>query len=279
MSTGPEEARIALGARLRRIRKLADLTGRALAVAIGVHFTWISKIENGHHLPTVSQLRAWCRCCRVSHQEEEDLLSTLLVVEDAYTQWRTRIRAGMRNAGGRNQTSLYESTTVFRNYEITVVPGIFQTPAYTAAIVRYWRDFYDLPDDTEDVVKLRQSRSQQALRGTKRVLVVLAESVLRTKYASHSDHRTQLRELLVAMKRPTVSLGIVPQTRTVNPSSIVGFWMFDESSVLVELPSAELKITRPCEIALYLRIFEDLQASAVYGGDARRLVAAVLAEM
>ena len=52
MTTPVQQAREALGARLREIRKDADLTARALAAAMGSHFTKVSKIENGARSPT-----------------------------------------------------------------------------------------------------------------------------------------------------------------------------------------------------------------------------------
>ncbi|WP_424232339.1 helix-turn-helix domain-containing protein [Actinophytocola sp.] len=52
LSSPAQQAREALGARLREIRKGAGLTGRALAVGIGCHFTKVSRIENGGQAPT-----------------------------------------------------------------------------------------------------------------------------------------------------------------------------------------------------------------------------------
>ncbi|GGK07270.1 hypothetical protein GCM10010123_41400 [Pilimelia anulata] len=72
-------------------------------------------------------------------------------------------------------------------------------------------------------------------------------------------------------------LGTLGEHRArVYANSNCGFWMFDESSVYVELPTAELKVTRPGEIALYRRIFEDLQAEALYGTAARDLIMEVV---
>lgn len=46
---------------MREIRKDAGLTGRALAIATGQHFTRVSKIENGAQAPTDQDIRDWCR--------------------------------------------------------------------------------------------------------------------------------------------------------------------------------------------------------------------------
>jgi hypothetical protein len=66
-------------------------------------------------------------------------------------------------------------------------------------------------------------------------------------------------------------LGIIPSTApSLVPSN--QFIMFDESLVHVEAVSAEISITQPAEIALYLRAFAALAGSAVYGAEARQLL-------
>ena len=69
-----------------------------------------------------------------------------------------------------------------------------------------------------------------------------------------------------------MALGIIPATSTRTMWSSPGFWIFDESRVLIETPDAELAITQPREIAIYLRTFTELAAMAVYGSHARKLI-------
>ncbi|MGH3834673.1 MAG: helix-turn-helix domain-containing protein [Pseudonocardiaceae bacterium] len=67
MNTDPRSsvarARKELGARLRQLRKSAELTGQALADATGQHFTRVSRIENGAQGPTERNIRDWCAAC------------------------------------------------------------------------------------------------------------------------------------------------------------------------------------------------------------------------
>ncbi len=55
-----------------------------------------------------------------------------------------------------------------------------------------------------------------------------------------------------------------------------GFWILDETLVQFDTYSAELSLARPDEIALYGRAFERLAALAVYGGEARAILARTL---
>jgi len=78
------------------------------------------------------------------------------------------------------------------------------------------------------------------------------------------------------MSLPRVSLGIVPlKVRQAFPS--VGFWIYDNALVGIETPTASLEVSQPREIALYARMFEQLKQGAVYGSDARAIVARALA--
>ncbi|MFF3518247.1 transcriptional regulator, partial [Streptomyces sp. NPDC002573] len=50
------------------------------------------------------------------------------------------------------------------------------------------------------------------------------------------------------------------------------FHVYDDTLVSVEFLSAEVNITQPAEIVLYLKAFEQLRSMAVYGADARALI-------
>ena len=58
-----------------------------------------------------------------------------------------------------------------------------------------------------------------------------------------------------------------------------GFWIFDDSLVALETPTASIEVTRPQEIELYARMFEHLKAAAVYGAAARALIIRALGEL
>lgn len=51
------------------------------------------------------------------------------------------------------------------------------------------------------------------------------------------------------------------------------FHVYDDTLVSVELLSAQVNVTQPSEIALHLKAFEQMRSMAVYGADARALIA------
>jgi transcriptional regulator with XRE-family HTH domain len=277
-SSSAREAQRALGSRLREIRKDAGLSGRALAAATGQHFTRVSKIEHGVQPPTDDDIRDWCLACGANEQVP-DLIATARVVESAYLEFRRQARAGMKRVVGAHTLPLYERTSLFRIYEHNVVPGLFQTAAYCAAMLSFWIGFLDTPADLDAAVAARMERQKIVWEARKRFVVVLEEQALRTWFGSADVQAGQLGRLLEMMSVPTVSLGIIPLMTERAAVASAGFWIFDDSLVALETPTASIEVTRPQEIELYARMFENLRSAASFGAAARRLIVKALDEL
>jgi transcriptional regulator with XRE-family HTH domain len=254
------------------------LTGRALAAATGQHFTRVSKIENGVQAPTEADIRDWCRACDADEQAAE-LLATALAVDTAYVEFRRQTRTGLRRLIGSHTTARYEQTRLFRIYEHNLIPGLLQTAAYTTAVLSFLMDFLEAPNDLEAAVAARMERQQVIYRSGKRFTVLLEEQALRTLIGATETQIGQLDRLLAVMSMPSVSLGIIPLMAPRRPVASTGFCIFDESVVALETPTASIEVTRPQEVELYVRMFDLLTATAVYGRAARTLTGQVLDEL
>lgn len=282
MSTPPsssaKDAQRALGARLREIRKDAGLSGRALAAATGQHFTRVSKIENGVQPPADEDIRAWCHACGAEEQVP-DLIATARAVESAYLEFRRQGRAGMKRVVGAHTLSLYERTSRFRIYEHNVIPGLFQTAGYCAAMLSFWIGFLETPADLDAAVAARMERQKVIFDADKRFTVLLEEQALRTWFGTAEVQAGQLGRLLEMMAVPTISLGIIPLMTERTAVASAGFWIFDDSLVALETPTASIEVTRPQEVELYARMFEHLRGTAVSGAAARALIIKALGEL
>lgn len=272
------EARKELGLRLRQIRKAAGLTGQAVAKATGQHFTRVSRIENGVQPPTERNIRDWCTVCGAEDQIPE-LIAMSRTVETAYQEWARMSRAGMRRLGDLHSVATYRLTTTFRIHEPIVLPGIFQTETYIRQMLAFWYDFLDAPNDADAVVTMRAERTAIALQPSKRIAVVLGEQALHTRRGTPDDHAHQLTHLLSLMRLPFISVGVIPADAQRHAIATIGFWIFDNNAVALETPTAAIKITRPKEVAQYVAMFNKLQREAVYGDEARRLIATILANL
>lgn len=270
-NSSAKQAQEALGGRLRDIRKDAGLTARALAAATGQHFTRVSKIEHGVQAPSDSDIRSWCRTCGAEDQVP-DLIATLRAVESAYLEFRRQSRAGMRRVLGAHTLARYERTQVFRIYEHNVIPGLFQTPEYSAAMLAFWIKFLGTPNDIAEAVAARMERQRVLYRGSKRFAAVVEEQALRTWFGTAETQAGQLDRLLTLMSLPNITLGVIPMMIEREGVPSTGFWIFDDSLVALETPSASIEVNRPQEITLYRRMFDILTTSAVHGKPAREII-------
>ncbi|MGW6279982.1 helix-turn-helix domain-containing protein [Kribbella sp. NPDC055071] len=281
MSTSPNsaarKAQEALGLRLRMLRKDVGLTGRALAAATGWHFTRVSKIENGVQAPSDLDIRMWCAACAAEDQVA-DLIALARSIQSMYMEFRQRTRSGMKQLQ-LSAIPLYERTSQFRIYEHNAIPGIFQTADYAQAMLEFWFRFLEIDDDLDESVVARMQRQTVLYQATKTFSVVLEEAALHTRFGGSATMAGQLDRLLTAMTMPNISLGIVPRTVDREVIGTAGFWIFDDSLVKLETPTASIEVSQPQEVGLHARMFETLRKPAVYGREARSLIVSVLDEI
>jgi transcriptional regulator with XRE-family HTH domain len=276
LSVTAQQALEALAGQLREVRKDAELTARQVAQAAGWHESKCSRIENARTIPSPADIRAWCQVCGVPGQAA-DLTAALRAIDSMYVEWRRQVPAGMRRLQEAS-LPLWERTRQFRIYEPGVIPGLFQTPGYARARMGRIVEFNGIPDDLDAAVAARMERQRVLRQGGHHFEVVLEEWALRSRIGSPEMMAGQLAHLAQQMALPAVSLGIIPVSTERTMWSSPGFWIFDESRVLIETPAAELAITQPTEIAVYLRTFSDLAAMAVRGRTARELISRAAAD-
>lgn len=269
---GVQQAREALGRRLREIRQDAGLTSRALAALAGWHESKGSRIENGRTAPADEDLRTWALLCGAQEQTA-DLIATVRNIAGAKVEWRRMERSGLKRAQ-ESVLPLWERTVNFRAYSSWLIPGPLQTRPYVEAILSAIRDRRSVQDDVEAAVQVRMDKQRHLSEGRHRFAVVLEESTLRHRIGGAPTMAGQLRHLLTVAALPNVSLGIVPLSADRSALwPVEDFWIFDDAQVNVELVSAFLTITQPTEIHAYSQVFTDLVELAVYGAEARGLIA------
>ncbi|GAA2252715.1 helix-turn-helix transcriptional regulator [Streptomyces amakusaensis] len=278
MSTEAQAQREALGARLRGFRKDAGYSsGRAFAAATGWQESKVSRIENGRQNAGEDDIRVWCELTHTQDQAD-DLIATVRHIEELRLEWRRQLQAGAEPRQ-RKALPVYARTKVFRIWHPTVVWGTLQTAEYAAETFRQVVDYYEIPDDVDAAVAKRMERQRYLYKGDRIFNVLLAEQALSTNFGGPDVMRGQLDRLLAVMSLPHMSLGILPAGAPMHIWPGNSFSMFDSKLVLVETYSAEFSVTQPREIALYAKAFDLLKRSAVYGQQARALIAQALARL
>jgi transcriptional regulator with XRE-family HTH domain len=274
-SSSAQRARRELAGRLRDIRLDAGLTAQDLSAAAGWHKSKTSRIENAKQALTDDDIKDWCRVCGISDLAP-DLIAASRASESMYTDWRRIHRAGMRHPQ-QARVPVYERTRLMRVYCSAVVPGLLQTPQYASALMSAITEFRGTPDDVTKAVAARMHRNQILHEPGHQFAVVIEESVLRHRIGDAAVMANQLGYLLKAMSLPSVSLGIIPFTADSRRMwTLEPFTCFDEERAYVELLAAQITITVPGEIRLYLDAFTHLTALAVSGYQARALIKAAM---
>ncbi|MDH6132360.1 transcriptional regulator with XRE-family HTH domain [Kitasatospora sp. MAA4] len=273
-----QQARRDLGQRLREIRKDSGLTARALAALAGWHESKCSRIEHGRTPPSDADIRLWTVFCGAEEQVA-DLIATARGIEGTYVEWRRLERAGLKRAQ-ESATPLFERTRWFRSYSSWLVPGPFQTAAYTRAVLLGTARRRRLSEDVEEAVAVRVRRQRVLYEGSRRFAALIEESALRKLIGGTDVMAGQLGHLVAVSTLPSVSLGIIPESadRT-GMHPVEDFWIFDDAQVNVELVSAWLTITQPHEIALYAEAFATLAELAVHGASARALITSAITSL
>lgn len=264
------EARNALGKRLRELRLRAGLSGRALAESLSWARSKVSKLENGHQAPTDEDIRAWTRATN-SESASESLLVSLHTLEVQHADWQRILRTGLRPRQN-ELAELDQKTKLFRAFEVSVIPGLLQTPEYARARFAEGIRRLKLPNDIDEAVQGRMARQEILHRPDKRFHFVLTEATLRYRLCPPELMLSQLGHLISFSALPNVRLGVIGfETRYVT-SPWHGFWLYDNKKVLLETMSAALDLRQPEEIELYSNAFEQLAAVASYGRSARAII-------
>lgn len=265
-----DRAREALGRRLRELREQTGDNGKQFAARLDWDPAKVSRLENGRRAPSLTDVTEWARAAGQSEAVDE-LRVMAAALEEMYATWRRQFRAGFA-ARQRKQLSMDDATREIRAFEHAMIPGLLQTPEYARCVYRRLADLHGGGGDADESIALRMERQRMLYDSGKRFHFVVSVEAIQHSFAPPDVMRGQLDRLVSASMLKTVTLGIIPMDRewAIPPSH--GFWIFDDSSVFVETISAELAITEPDEVQLYVTAFELFAGMSVSGDPARRFL-------
>ncbi|MCX4906209.1 helix-turn-helix transcriptional regulator [Streptomyces sp. NBC_00878] len=273
MSTDYQQAREALGVRLRELRLSAPdgrLTGTALARRLGWPNSKVSKLELGKQTATPEDLDQWATACGQPAAYQE-LRARLAGFESHIRSWRRQLVGGHKPVQDVHNEAQANSR-VLRAWESSWVVGVLQTPDYARAVLTRSAELHRSPRDIEEAVRARMRRQELLYSGGRRYHIILWEPVLRSLVCSPSVLVAQLDRLTGVIGMDTVELGIVPLTASLKVPPGLGFWIYDDRQVVTEAWHAEMWLDDDDSVALYLRTWKTLRESAVYGADAHNVI-------
>lgn len=269
MTTDFQQAREALGKRLRELR--GGQTQRELAAVLEWPQAKVSKLETGRQTAAPEDLMAWAK--GTGHPATtEELLARLQGLETHTRSWRRQLRAGHRPVQD-VLTVEYEQSTTLRAWQGAMVVGMLQTADYARHVFTRYAELQQSPRDIEDAVRARVHRQDLLWEGGRTFHILMWEAALHAGVAPPDVLAAQLDRLATVIGLDTVRLGIVPFGAQVGVPPANGFWLYDERLAIVEEWHAELWLNDADSVALYRRVWDTLDQSAVYGTHARRLIA------
>ncbi|WP_406462604.1 helix-turn-helix transcriptional regulator [Streptomyces sp. NBC_01622] len=275
MSTDFQQAREALGVRLRELRLAAPggrLTGPQLAKRLGWPHSKIYKLENGQQTATVEDLQAWAAGVD-QPQVIDELEARLKGFESHIRSWRRQLAAGHRPVQDSWNVEV-ERSRIIHAWEEAVVPGMLQTADYARHIFLRYADLQNSVRDTDEAVRARMKRQEWLYRTGRKVHALMWEAALHALVCPPSVLASQLDRLMGMIGMDTVELGIIPLGASLKIPAANGFWILDDRLVIAEDWHAELWLDDADSVTTYLRVWDTLRESAVYGVDAHNVISA-----
>ncbi|WP_329147671.1 helix-turn-helix transcriptional regulator [Streptomyces sp. NBC_01456] len=273
MSTDFQQAREALGDRLRELRHSCPegrLTGAQLAERLRWPHSKISKLENGRQTATAGDLRAWAEATRQPETAGE-LISRVAALESQVRSWRRQLASGHRAVQDTHNAE-HVRTSVFHAWQGAMIVGQLQTADYARHIFTRYASLHESPRDTEDAVRARLQRQEGLYKAGKKYRIIMWEAVLHALVCPPSVLAAQLDRLAGLIGLDTVELGIVPFSAPLKIPPANGFWVLDERVAIVEDWHAELWLDDAQSVTTYMKVWNTLQESAVYGPKAQNVI-------
>jgi transcriptional regulator with XRE-family HTH domain len=200
---GPTVLRILLGSQLRRLRESRGISAQAAAKAIRGSDSKISRIELGRNAIREIDVLDLLTFYGVGAVEREQLLN--LAEQANRPGWWHRFNDILPD-WFQSYVGMEEAATSIRVYEPQVVPGLLQTPQYTAAVLAVC----DIPlGEAERHVILRKERQHRFAEGRLKLWAIVEETALRRPVGSKEILRDQLCHLLSLAGRPNLTLQII----------------------------------------------------------------------
>ncbi|MCX4906506.1 helix-turn-helix transcriptional regulator [Streptomyces sp. NBC_00878] len=273
MSTDYQQARAALGTRLRELRFSCPggrLTGQQLAQRLGWPGSKVSKLENGKQTATPEDLRAWADAAERPGAYPE-LAARLAGFESHIRSWRRALANGFKPLH-EGLSAEIDRTSEMWIWEESVIAGLLQTPEYARHVIQRYAELLGGAGDIEDAVRSRVQRQEWLYRPGHKLHVLMWEAALRSLICPPSVLAAQLDRLTGLIGMDTVELGIIPFTASVKIVPANGFWVLDDRLVVAEDWHAELWLNDAENIALHSKVWKTLRESAVYGADAHNVI-------
>jgi transcriptional regulator with XRE-family HTH domain len=259
----PTVRRRELGVLLRKLRTKKGLTVEQAAERLLFSMSKLSRIETGHGIVTLRDIRDLCDLYDVTDQAERDRLISL-AREGKQTGWWQ----GYALDYFATYVGLEAAAVKIRYYQSAIVPGLLQTAEYARAMHAAGIPKIS-PERTEELIEVRLMRQRILGQNPPVCLdVVLDEAVLHREVGGAAVMRAQLNWLFEMSKRPNITTRVIPYSAGAHPAmdstfNILEFSGSVSSVVYVEGLVGWIYVERPQDVNRYQQVFEHLRTVAL----------------
>lgn len=209
-ASGPTVLRWYIALELGRLRQRAGLTYKQVSQRLGSSLSHVGHLETGRNLPNQSELEVLLDFYQVGERIPSfvELRNAARGAKDWWEPFKGAAPAWFDLFLG-----LEGAATQIESYDAQVIPGLFQTAIYSAAVIRTGR-----PELAEEEVarrvELRQARQDVLTRDPEPPTVwsILDESVLYGTAGEPTVMRKQLEHLVTLSELPNVTILVLPMS-------------------------------------------------------------------
>lgn len=252
-----------VSAELRRYREDRGLTGLEVATALGMSQSKISRMETGARGLRADDVSALLGHYEVPERRREELLELVRKSEERGVWYSNASRLPEL---WQTLVDFERRATRIQNFETLVIPGLLQTPEYTAAIIQSINKTIS-DAELETLVSARVSRQTALNRKDFQFLAVIDELAMQRVTSDHGTMRRQLRRLVDEAERPNVTVRVVPMQAGPYTGSRGPFMTLDfadePSAVFIENHHTGLFLEDEDDLAGYRVAMTDILASTL----------------
>ncbi|MGW1792425.1 helix-turn-helix domain-containing protein [Streptomyces tubercidicus] len=254
-----------LGVALRALRQASGKEAKAVARSAVMSASKLSKIETAKTTPSLADAERILTAIGVSDEVKAEYLEAVRAEATETTAWRLVRRLGVHKA--QQQTRALEAhMALLRLFQPALIPGLLQTPEYIRAILSR----HELGEDVlTRTISARMERQQALFDSAKELHFLITEPVLRWRIVSAARMAEQIDRLISLSRLTHMDIRIIPLSARQQDIANHSFVIRDDRTVTVETVHAEIVVTDPRDVALYVDKFERF-ASMALAGDAMR---------
>ncbi|MFD0652564.1 helix-turn-helix domain-containing protein [Streptomyces malaysiensis] len=271
-----------LGDELMSLRTRAGLTQTHAAKALSASTGKVAKMEGGWVPIRDPDIRALCELYGASDAE---IVGPLLEL--------ARIDRERRKAKGwwndvtltktmREYVPLENAATTVKTWQVSLIPGLLQTPDYMRSLRREWVPG-DHPDQVEAFGTSRAARQQRLSEDEPLCLwAVVSEAALRAPEAEPAMLRKQLTSLLDWSERPNITIQVLPFGAGMSRALAGSFNILSFAEpgamdvVFLELAFSTTWVEGGEGAAQHVRLFEETARGALPEAESRAFIGALI---